>query len=147
MARKPPIKIGVWQGGGPDPGYGWTVGILQLAFDEAMNAVTEAGYRHLEHQFKDLAGHSDPTHSETVDVRPIEDFHELRDKGGPLGGANIRVFFGVDPDRRALIVLGVIKKQNNGPTPLGDKVRIRGRWRNYRRGDYGSLHQSQSADN
>lgn len=52
---------------------------------------------------------------------------------------NIRVFFGVDSASRALIVLGVIKKQNNGPTPLGDKVRMRRRWRNYRAGEYGSL--------
>lgn len=146
MARKP-IKAGVWQGGGPEPGYEWSVGILQLAFEEAMDVTSEAGYCHLGHQFKELAGHSDPTHSETVDVRPIENFHEIRDKSGPLGGANIRVFFGVDSERRLLIVLGVIKKQNNGPTPLGDKVRMRGRWRNYRRGDYGSLSQSQSDGN
>jgi hypothetical protein len=110
-----------------------------LALDEAEECLSAAGYKHLELQVKELAREAEPTACETVDVRAIEDFYEIRDKGGVLGKANIRVFFGVDHKRRALIVLGVIKKQNDGPTPLGDKVRMRRRWRYYAAGEYGWL--------
>ena len=84
-------------------------------------------YEHIAMQLKDLATHNDPTHSETLSVRAMtpEDFHELRDKGGVLGKTNVRVFFGIDKSRRAIVVLGCIKKQNDGPTPQGDSIRMR----------------------
>lgn len=56
-----------------------------------------------------------------------------------MGRINVRVFFGIDHTARTLVVLGVIKKQNDGPTPIGDKVRMRRRWRKYLQGDYGHL--------
>ena len=139
MGENPKLRTGVRQGGGPPPGYRWTVGILDAAFEESCDLLTKAGHQHLALQVKELAGQDDPTHSETVDVKPIETFHELRDKGGPLGSLNVRLFFGVDHHSRNLIVLGVIKKQNNGMTPIGDKVRMRRRWREYQKGSYGRL--------
>ena len=93
--------------------------------------------KHLSSQAKELARQNDPTHSDTLSLAAVEDFHELRDWGGILSGLNVRVFFGVDKKRRMIVVLGVIKKKNNGPTPLGDKVRMRRRWRKYKNGDYG----------
>ncbi|MEO8498236.1 MAG: hypothetical protein ABI614_24485, partial [Planctomycetota bacterium] len=78
-----------------------------------------------------------PSHCNLVSVDKIEDFYELRDKGGVLNSVNARIFFGIDSDSRALVVLGGIKKQNNGQTPLGDKVRMRRRWRKFQNGDYG----------
>ena len=30
---------------------------------------------------------------------------------------------------QSIVLLGLIQKQNNGNTPLGDKVRMRRRWR------------------
>jgi len=134
-----PLKTGVTQGSGPPPGYQWSVGLLSFALAEAADCLTPAGYKHLEMQVKDLAALDQPSTSPTVDVRPVEEFYEIRDKGGPLGNTNIRLFFGIDALRRTLIVLGVIKKQNDGKTPLGDKVRMRRRWRNYLAGDYGTL--------
>jgi len=61
----------------------------------------------------------------------------LRDKGGILGNINLRIFFHVDRVARAVVILGVIKKQNDGPTPFGDKIRMRYRQRKYREGAYG----------
>ncbi|HEY1785292.1 MAG TPA: hypothetical protein VGG30_07065 [Pirellulales bacterium] len=49
----------------------------------------------------------------------------------------MRIFYGVDKQRRQIVVLGLIKKKNNGPTLLGDKVRMRRRWRRYQTGDFG----------
>jgi hypothetical protein len=70
-------------------------------------------------------------------VDAVGDFHELRDKGGVLGGINLRIFFLVHKPKGAIVVLGAIKKQNNGQTPLGDKLRMARRMRKYLNGDYG----------
>jgi hypothetical protein len=69
-------------------------------------------------------------------IDQIEDFHQLRDKGGILGKLNVRVFFYLDHRRRALVVLGAIKKQNDGPTPKGDPMRMSRRLRRYLRGEF-----------
>jgi hypothetical protein len=131
------IKVGVEKGGGPAPGYRWTVRILEIGYDDAMGFLTVDQYQHMAMQVKDLAREQDPTHPAALSVDAVEDFHELRDSGGVLGGLNVRVFFFLDkPDN--LVILGAIKKQNNGPTPLGDKKRMSRRKRKYLNGDYAS---------
>ncbi len=130
------IKIGVEAGGGPPPGYCWGVYILDCAFDEAMGFLSADQYQHVAMQFKELARETDPTHPKSASVDAVEDFHELRDKGGILGGMNVRVFFDVDKSKQVLVILGAIKKQNDGPTPMGDKRRMARRKRKYRNGEY-----------
>jgi len=120
-----PVKIGVKEGEGPPPGYTWNVFILTQAFEEANDFLDADQYHHMANQVRDLATHEDPTHSDTVDVRAVEDFHEIRDKGGILGKINARVFFFVHKPSRGIIVLGAIKKENDGPTPTGDRLRAR----------------------
>ena len=104
---------------------------LNVADDEAEDFLRREQYEHLKLQILELARRRDPTHREVVSVKKMasEDFHELRDKGGVLGGMNVRIFFGVDKGSRAIVVLGCIKKQNDGPTPDGALLRMRRRWR------------------
>jgi hypothetical protein len=87
-------------------------------------------------QVKELAREEDPTHSQTASIDAVENFWELRDKGGILGGMNVRLFFVLDKKIRALVVLGAIKKQNDGPTPLGHRRRMARRSRKYLKGEY-----------
>jgi hypothetical protein len=82
------IKVGVHEGGGPLPGYLWNVLILDQAYQAAREFLDEDQYAHMANQFRELAKHEDPTHSSTLDLRPIEDFYELRDKGGILKKLN-----------------------------------------------------------
>ena len=96
-------------------------------------------YQHFVLQFKELARENDPGHSQTASVDAIEDFFELRDKGGILGKLNVRIFFHLDKARSAIVILGGIKKQNEGATPPGDKRRMARRRRKYLKGDYGFL--------
>jgi len=133
------VKIGVRQGSGPPPGYQWTVRILAPVHDEAFKFLSKAQYEHLALQVRELARHEDPTHSDVLSIDKIEDFYELRDKGGVLGKLNVRIFFGVDKENHehSIVILGAIKKENDGPTSDGDKIRIRRRWRRYLNGDYG----------
>lgn len=135
MERKP-IKAGVKQGGGPPPGYLWNIDILDIAYEEAMSFLSAPQYGHLAEQMKDLAGQLDPSHSATQSVDQIENFLELRDKGGILGKLNVRIFFYLDKPKSSIVVLGTINKQNEGPTPLGDKKRMSRRLRKYLAGDY-----------
>ena len=131
-----PLKVGVHQGDG-EPPYSWNVIVLDLAFHDAMEFLDEAQYHHVVEQVQELAREVDPTHSVTQTVSKVEDFFELKDKGGPLGNINVRVFFILDKPRVAIVVLGAIFKQNNGQTPFGDKKRIGRRKRKYLAGDYG----------
>ena len=135
MAEKQ-IKIGVNRGGGPPPGYRWTVLVLEVAHKEAKGFLNEDQYEHLVMQLRDLAREADPTHSRTQSIDAVEDYHELRDKGGILGGMNVRVFFMLDKNQSSLVVLGAIKKQNDGPTLNREKIRIRHRMRKYQRGEF-----------
>ncbi len=125
------VKVGVHEGGGPPPGYLWSVAILDQAFGEARCLLDDDQYAHLARQVKELACNQDPTHSATVDVRSIESFYELREKGGILKRLNMRVFFFVDKPRRTIVILGTINKKNDGQTPDGDRIRMRRRMRLY----------------
>ena len=49
-----------------------------------------------------------------------------------------RVFFFVHKPQQAIVVLGAIKKENNGPTPLGAKVVMKRRKRLYLSGAFGN---------
>lgn len=129
------LKTGVRRGGD----FLWSVAILEASFEEAMRVIGSAGYSHFADQVKELARHAIPSQCESVDVKALEDFFEIRDHGGPLGNVNVRVFFGLDRARRTIVTLGCAKKQNNGPTPLGEKLRMRTRWVRYKRGEYGFI--------
>lgn len=139
MSSKKQIKVGGRVGAGIPPGYKWNVGILDFAYREVMGFLTEAQYQHIAMQVKELARAESPSHCATVSVDAIEDFYELREKGGILGRINVRVFFGLCKTTHSVIILGGIKKESNGPTPQGDKITMRRRWRKYRDGDYGAF--------
>jgi len=132
------IKVGVRRGSGPPPGYLWTVFLLDFVHDEAMKFLTPAQYEHVSGLVRELATSDDPTHPVGLSVSSIEDFHELRDRAGVLGGLNVRVFFYFDKQIAAIVVLGAIAKQNNGKTPVGDRIRMQRRKRKYVSGDYGN---------
>jgi len=68
-----------------------------------MKFLDEAEYAHLAEQFQELARQDDPTRSLVVSVDAIEEFHELRDKGGVLAGKNVRVFYYVDKRSRSIV--------------------------------------------
>jgi hypothetical protein len=130
------MKLGVERGGGPPPGYRWNVFLPSPAFEDARKFLNDDQYQHLAMQVKELARQVDPTHPLGLDVDAIENFHELRDKGGVLGGMNVRVFFYVDKSRKAVVILGAIRKQNDGPTPKGDRSRMARRLRTYLAGGF-----------
>jgi len=128
---KKQFKVGVHQGGGPEPGYQWTALIDSHSFEEAQDFLSPDQYHHLAMQVKELAMSDNPKSSLTIDVEPIEDFFELRDKGGVLGKINARIYYCVDVKRRRIVSLSTWNKKKEGPTPEHIKVRVRRRMRIY----------------
>lgn len=123
-------------GGGVPPGFQWNVLSLNLAYRESEKCLNDGEREHMANLCRQLAMEEDPSHSELCDVRVIGDFLELRDTGGPLGGKNVRLFFAIDKENNAIVLLGLILKQNNGKTPEGDRIRVARRWRKYLAGEY-----------
>ena len=137
MPEKPEVKIGVNEGGGEPPGFIWSVWVLNSANSEIRKTFSAPAVEHLILQMEHLADEVSPSRSVTLSIDKIEEFYELRDKGGVLGNVNARIFFGIDHKEKAIVTIGGIKKQNNGKTPIGDVVRMRRRWRDYQKGIFG----------
>ena len=133
------LEVGVRIGGGSPPGYLWNVVILKVARKESLKFLDETQYQHVSEQVKEMAREADPSHSQTQSVDDLGDFMELRDKGGPLGKINVRVFFFLDKEKTpgSIVILGAIKKENDGPTPGAVKVCMRRRKRLYLSGVLG----------
>lgn len=136
------IRTGVDVGGGWPPGYQWHIDLIDLVVREGRDLLSEVGYERMARQFRELARTADPTRSDVVDVRALlgegdDKIYEVRDKGRDFGGANVRVFFGVDHGRCVIVPVGTIKKQNTGKTPQPAVISARRRWKKYRSGDYG----------
>ena len=109
--------------GGGDPPYRWSVEIVKPAMREAKKELQGEEYLHIQDQIRELARCEDPTKPETLSVDAVEGFHELREKGGPLGRKNVRVFF-TTIAKQTLMILGVYKKEADGGTPQHIKIKI-----------------------
>ena len=113
----------------PAPPRLWNIGYLDVANRDSMKIFTPVQHLHLRDQIDDLSFHQNPRLSETQDVRGIDDFFELRDKGNVLRRISARVFFAVYDVAKLICVLGCHKKENEGKTPGHIVRRIRNRKR------------------
>jgi hypothetical protein len=111
----------------------WGLGYLEVAEKEARKLLTDDQYDHVLRLFDDLACEVDPTKSETLDIGAIEDFYELKDKGGILGKINLRAYFVVVGNKRLIVVLMVYKKEEEHQTPEHVKACVRNRLREVRK--------------
>jgi hypothetical protein len=134
-----PLKVGLKIGGGPPPGFLWNVAFLSLAADDAASFLTDEQYEHAKDLVRALAMEERPTHAVTVSVDQIEDFYELRDKGGVLGRINLRIFFTLMAKEKTILILAVVKKEADGQTPPRMKILVRYRLRRFRGGEFGGL--------
>jgi len=73
----------------------WQLAYIDAAERDARKFLNEDQYAHAVQLFDELSLESNPRCSTTQDVRPIDEFYELRDKGGILGRINLRVYFAV----------------------------------------------------
>jgi len=107
-----------------------------MAYREATGFLTSDQYQHAACLVKELAEEHDPARSATQRIQPIDDYFELKDKGGILGKINLRIFFYIDWSRSILLILGAINKSNEGQTPRAIKIRMNRRLRKYLNSDW-----------
>jgi hypothetical protein len=118
-SRRKPIKGSSEVGEGESPGPLWNVDQLDEVLGEVMSFLTRGQYAHLSAQVRELARTDDPTHSETIDIRQVHNFCEIRDRGGILQKINARVFFFVDRPTRTILILGASNTNHDRETPIG----------------------------
>lgn len=138
-ASRKPVKVLVWEGDGPPPGYTCRVVMLQLAMDDARKDLEAGQIEFLRMQVRDLASHENPTRSDTIDMDAVDTFHEMRFKGGALGSkVNVRVFFDVRNFEKVQVIriLGVHWKKNEGQTSRPVKAKIARRQAMWNRGEF-----------
>jgi len=107
----------------------WNLGYLDAAEKDARKFLNDDQYAYVVELFDQLACEQNPRLSHTQDVRPIDQFFELRDKGGILGKINLRVYFAVFDDERLLIALGCRKKEEEDQVPAFVVAKMRNRFR------------------
>ena len=107
----------------------WELAYLEVAEKEARKFLTEEQYVHAVQQFEQLAYETDPTNSETQDITKIEDFYELRDKGGLLRKINLRVYFTLFEKKKQILVLAAYKKEDESKVAKRIIIRVRNRLR------------------
>ena len=116
------------------PPFKWSVEVLDQMEKEAQKQLDDPQCEHMKDQVRSLAREDDPTHPQAVDVRALGDeLFELRDKGGPLRKLNVRIFFNVLKKKiREIVLLGLIKKENEGKTSPAKLKLMRWRGKQYK---------------
>lgn len=107
----------------------WKLAYLKVVEKEARKLLTDEQYAHVIGLFEELAYESDPTKSQTQDIEKVEDFYELKEKGGILGNINLRVYFAVFEGSKVILALRAYEKQEEGQTPAHVKICVRNRLR------------------
>jgi len=108
----------------------WPLKYVNIAAKDASKFLTDAQYAHALDLCRQLAAEKNPRYSDLLDVEAIEDFFELKDKGGVLGKINLRIYFAVfDGEEKSIVVLGCWKKETDGQVPRYIKARMRSRLR------------------
>ena len=72
----------------------WIVVILGVAKREGHQILTDVQYDHEVSVLKRLTNFSDAEEIADLKIEKIGSFYELKDKGGPLGKINLRLYFG-----------------------------------------------------
>lgn len=129
------FRIVAREGQGPPPPLQWDVRVPPCVFKEAKKLLRhKEKYVHAVGLVTELARHEDPSHSETLTLDNLrnEEFHEISDKGGPLGKLNLRIYYYIDKEAGDIILLSVQKKEADRATPTSIIQLCRTRLRMYK---------------
>ena len=107
----------------------WKLSHVAVSAKEAHRFLDQTQYAHAVDLCVQLAEERDPQRPLTLDVEGIEEFYELKDKGGVLGKINLRIYFVVFDDTKEIMVLGSWNKNVEGKVPPYIKTKMRARLR------------------
>ena len=112
----------------------WVVVVLGLAKKEGRRILTDLQYDHIVEILKRLVDFGNSEETADLDIKPIQSFYELREKWGPLGRINLRVYFSTIPAERELVIAKAYKKEDDGPTPRHVIIVVEDRLEEYKAG-------------
>jgi hypothetical protein len=112
-----------------------TVVVLSVAKAEGRDFLTEVQYLHIVDLIKQLVGFGAKQFKTALTIEKIQEFWELKDKGGVLRKLNVRVYFAHVVERNEIVVLSTYKKEDDGKAPAHILVRLRNRLRAYLAGE------------
>lgn len=107
----------------------WSLKYVDIAAKDAAKFLNEVQYAHAVDLCRQLALESNPRKSDLLDVDAIEDFFELKDKGGILGKINLRIYYFACDEEKSIIALGCWNKDTNKQVPQYVKARMKSRLR------------------
>jgi hypothetical protein len=110
----------------------WTVVVLEVARKEGHKILSTLQYDHMVEVLKRLEDFGNPEETADLDIEPISSFYELKEKGGLLGRINLRVYFGVIPKRRELVIAKTYKKEEMGAAPRHVVISVEDRLEQYK---------------
>jgi len=100
---------------------------LQIAVAEAKGFLDGPRYEHAVDLVKRLRDFCDREKTSDLNLKAVENFFEISDKGGVLGKINLRIFFAYYSRWRTIVILGVWKKEVENQTPAYIKERMKNR--------------------
>jgi hypothetical protein len=95
----------------------WVVVALDVAKAEGRKILSEPQYEHIKEILRRLEDFGDKEELSDLSIEPIGSFWELRERGGPLGRINLRVYFGTLPEDLELVIAKAYKKEDDRKTP------------------------------
>jgi len=110
----------------------WVVVILESAKKEGHKILTDPQYEYIKGILKRLTDFGNDEELSDLRIEPIEDFGELKEKGGVLGKINLRIYFGAEPEDKEVVVAKAYKKEDEGRAPRHVVIAVQNRLEEYR---------------
>ncbi len=134
MASQQPSAAG--DGGSPkSPPRRVDIVVTGHARREGREILTPGQYEHVKGIVKRLVDFNNPPEINDLRIEAIENFFELKEKGGMLGRINLRVYFALLRDVGKIVVLKVYKKDEEGRPPRHVIINVQARLRSYLRNE------------
>ena len=108
--------------------------ILNAAKREGHKILRDFQYEYVRAIVKRLEGFGHEHELSDLRIEPIEDFWELKEKGGVLGKINLRIYFGTVPEDNEVVVAMAYKKEDDGRVPRHIVIAVQNRLEEYRTG-------------
>lgn len=116
--------------------HSWqTVVVPTVVRRESREFLTIGQYVHVTDFVKQLSGFGLQRYDRTMCIAPIDEFWELKEKGGLLGKINVRVYFAVIKHANEIAVLHAYKKEDDSQVHPSVLLLVRQRHRRFMGGE------------
>jgi len=112
-----------------------TVIVPTIVRREAREFLTIGQYVHVTDFVKQLTGFGSRRYDRTICIAPIDEFWELKEKGGMLGKINVRIYFAFLKESNEIAILHAYKKEDDAQVHPSVLLLVRQRCRRFVSGE------------